>query len=104
MSLLTGTPQRTTIRANEESAVWEISSESLHAIFERKPAVMDAIAGNVARWQAEEDQAIQAIEMSKHQEKQYIRQRKNRLSDRISSFFQREVEVEEESNEEFTNY
>jgi len=105
MALLTGSPQKTTIRAKEESAVWEISSESLHAVFDKKPEVMDSIAASVARWQAEEDDAINAIEMNRQQERRFIQQRTDRLSDRIARFFQREVKQDEgASGEEYTNY
>lgn len=103
MSLLTGRPQRTTIRAKAECAVWEIGSESLHALFDRKPEIMEEIAANVARWQAEEEDAIKSIAMSRQQEKQFIQQRTNRLSRRIAGFFQRELS-DENSGEEFTNY
>jgi len=105
MALLTGSPQKTTIRAKEECAVWEISSDSLHALFDRKPEIMEAIAASVARWQAEEDDAINAIAMSRQQEKQFIKQHTDRLSNRIAKFFQREVKQEESNGgEEYTNF
>ena len=103
MSLLTGSPQRTTVRAKEECAVWEISSESLHALFDRKPEVMEAIASSVAVWQTEEEDAIKNITMNRQQEKRFIQQRADRLSNRIARFFQREIK-QDESGEEFTNY
>jgi len=103
MALLTGSPQKTTIRAKEECAVWEISSDSLHALFDRKPEIMEEIAASVARWQAEEDDAINAIAMNRQQEKRFIQQRTDRLSNRIARFFQREVK-QDESGEEYTNY
>ncbi len=103
MAMLTGTPQRTTVRAKEECAVWEITSDSLHALFDRKPEIMESIAGSVARWQAEEDDAIKAIINTRQQESQYIRQRTERLSSRIARFFQRESRGADNS-EEFTNY
>lgn len=104
MALLTGSPQKTTIRAKEECAVWEISSDSLHALFDRKPEIMEAIAASVARWQAEEDDAINAIAMNRQQEKRFIQQRTDRLSSRIAKFFQREVKQDDNSGEEYTNY
>ena len=103
MALLTGSPQKTTIRAKEECAVWEIGSESLHALFDRKPEVMQAIASSVARWQAEEDDAINVIEMNRQQEKLFIQQSTSRLSNRIAKFFQREVN-QDDGGEEYTNY
>jgi len=103
MSLLTGTPQRTTIRAKEECAVWEISSDSLHTLFDRKPEIMESIAASVVRWQAEEDDAIKAIIDTRQKETQYIRQRTERLSSRIARFFQKENQASD-ANEEFTNY
>lgn len=103
MSLLTGRPQRTTIRAKQECAVWEIGSESLHALFDRKPEIMEDIAASVARWQAEEEDAIKSIAMNRQQEKQFIQQRTNRLTRRIAHFFQRELN-DEDGGEEFTNY
>lgn len=87
MSLLTGAPQRTTIRARTETAVWEISSESLHALFERKPEVMDNIAEAVTRWQAEENDALKAIQLSRQQEEQLLNKRASSLSKRIARFF-----------------
>jgi CRP-like cAMP-binding protein len=105
MALLTGSPQKTTIRAKEECAVWEISSESLHGLFDRKPEIMEAIASSVARWQAEEDDALNAIAMNRQQEKRFIQQRTDRLSNRIAKFFQREIKQDESnSGEEYTNY
>lgn len=101
MSLLTGIPQKTTVRANEECAVWEISSESLHALFERKPEVMEEIAMSVARWQEEEAAALQAIASNRKQARQSIQQRTNRLTQHIARFFQRQ---EKDSHEEYTNY
>ncbi|MGK0375012.1 MAG: small-conductance mechanosensitive channel/CRP-like cAMP-binding protein [Arenicella sp.] len=103
MALLTGSPQKTTIRAKEECAVWEIGSDSLHALFDRKPEIMEAIAASVARWQAEEEDAINEIEMNRQQEKLFIQQRTSRLSNRIASFFKREVK-QGDGGEEYTNY
>lgn len=103
MSLLTGSPQRTTIRAKEECAVWEISSDSLHALFDRKPEIMESIASSVAIWQTEEEDAIKNIAMNRQQEKLFLQRRTDRLSDRIAGFFQREIK-QDESGEEFTNY
>jgi len=87
MSLLTGTPQRTTIRARTEIAAWEISSESLHTLFERKPEVMDNIAASVAQWQADEDDAFNAMDLSRQQEKNLLDKRASSLYKRISRFF-----------------
>lgn len=103
MSLLTGSPQRTTIRAKEECAVWEISSDSLHTLFDRKPEIMEAIASSVAIWQTEEEAAIKNIAMNRQQEKQFIQRRTDRLSDRIAGFFQREIK-DHASGEDFNNY
>lgn len=103
MSLLTGSPQRTTIRAKEECAVWEISSESLHTLFDQKPEIMEAIASSVAIWQTEEEDAIKNIAMNRQQERRFLQQRTDRLSKRIARFFQREVN-QDDSGEEFTNY
>jgi len=102
MSLLLGIPQKTTVRAKEECAVWEISSESLHALFDRKPEVMESIASNVARWQDEEAAALQAIQRSRAQERKAIQQRANRLNRGITRFFQRQIK--EENNEEYMDY
>lgn len=102
IAFLTGSPQKTTIRAKEECAVWEISSEALHALFDRKPEIMESIAANVAKWQAEEDAAIRAIAKNRQQEKQYIRRQTDRLIDRISRFFQRSQG--DVSSEEFNDY
>ncbi len=87
MTLLTGMPQRTTIRAREETAVWEISSESLHQLFDRKPNVMNSIAKSVTQWQAEEDEAINVLAMSRQQEARLIRDRSGFLADKINKFF-----------------
>ena len=90
MSLLTGEPQRTTIRARTETAAWEISSESLHAVFGRKPEVMDKIAEAVVKWQADEDDALSAIKMNRDQEKTFMKKRASSLSDRIGRFFDKD--------------
>ena len=103
MSLLTGVPQRTTIRAKEELGVWDISSDSLHALFEQKPEVMNNIAKNVVRWQLEEDEAINAIATSRSQTAATLKRRTNRLSDRIAKFFDGRND-DDDDNMEFNNY
>jgi CRP-like cAMP-binding protein len=90
MSLLTGVPQRTTVRASTETAVWEISSESLHDVFDRKPEVMNKIAEAVVKWQADEEDALSAIQMSRQQEQTFLKHRASSLSDRISRFFDKD--------------
>lgn len=102
MALLTGTQQRTTIRAAVETAAWEISSDALHAIFERSPVVMEHIAESVAKWQAEEDENLAARKLSRAQEAKIIVKRQNSLSKRISRFFIQSQS--EETNVEFTDY
>lgn len=89
MSLLTGIPQRTTIRAKTETAVWEIGSESLHALFDRKPEVMDDLAEAVAKWQVEENDALTAIRQSRQQEGPMLDNHASSLATRISRFFDR---------------
>ncbi len=90
MSLLTGSPQRTTIRAKTEAAVWEISSESLHEVFEKKPEVMRNIAEAVTRWQAEEEDVLNQIKLSRQQEQTLLDKRALSLSNRIVRFFDRD--------------
>ena len=104
MSLLTGIPQRTTIRAKSEVVVWEIESDALHVLFERKPEIMDSIAESVSRWQTEEDDALNAIAMSRQQENKLIQQKTNKLSSRITRFFQLESKEDNEISEEYTDY
>lgn len=104
MSLLTGAPQRTTIRAKEELGVWEISSDSLHALFEKKPEIMDNIAKNVAGWQTEEEEAINAIATNRTQAAQALKKRTNKLSNRIAKFFDGRNDDDDDDNVEFTNY
>jgi len=102
MSLLTGTPQRTTIRARTECAVWEISSDSLHALFDRKPEVMDNIAAAVAQWQADEDEAFQAMDLSQKQEQNLLDKRASTLYKRIARFF--DGTKDDESTDRYTDY
>lgn len=104
MSLLTGTPQRTTVRARTETAVWEVSSESLHEIFERKPAVMENIAEAIAKWQVEEDEALNAIQMSRKQEEQLLEKQTSSLSKRIVRFFNNDQSEREAENEGHTEF
>lgn len=104
MSLLTGTPQRTTIRARTESAVWEIGSEALHALFERKPEVMDNIAAAVAQWQADEDEAFQAMDLSQKQEQNLLDKRTNTLYKRIARFFDGTSNKDEVNSDSYTDY
>jgi small-conductance mechanosensitive channel/CRP-like cAMP-binding protein len=87
MSLLTGVAQRTTIRATKETLVCEITSEALHALFERKPHVMEKIAGRDAKWQIEEEEALSAVAQTRAQESAAIRKRKSNLSRLITEFF-----------------
>ena len=89
MSLLTGVPQRTTIRARTETAVWEVSSDALHALFAQKPKIMEHIAQSVTKWRAEEEDVLNQIKLSRQQEKQLLEKRANSLSDRIVRFFHR---------------
>ena len=102
MALLTGEPQHTTIRARTESAVWEISSESLHLLFERKPEVMDNIAKAVVRWQAEETVALTAIQMNRQQDQIMIDNNASSLAKKISQFFNRDQK--DDQGEGYTGY
>ena len=102
MSLLTGESQKTTVRANQECAVWEIDSESLHALFERKPEVMKSIATSVASWQEAERAALKTIAFNRQNQRKAIDQRSNRLSERIARFFQNQTQSDDSS--EYTNY
>lgn len=101
MALLTGEPQHTTIRARTEVAVWEISSDSLHTLFERKPEVMDQIAAAVANWQAEEADALNAIQLSRQQAQNMIDKSRSTLYVRISRFFDRD---KQQSGEGFSDF
>jgi len=103
MSLLTGEPQRTTIRAKEELGVWEISCDSLHELFEKKPEIMENIANNVARWQTEEDEAINAIALSRSEAAKALKKRTSKLSDRIVKFFDGRND-DDDDNVDFNNY
>jgi CRP-like cAMP-binding protein len=87
MSLLTGAPQRTTIRAKTETVICEITSDALHKLFERKPSIMKKIAKNITEWQREEDDAITAIAQSRRREAAQIMEHTNSLSDHIIKFF-----------------
>ena len=104
MSLLIGAPQRTTIRAKEELGVWEISSDSLHELFEKKPEIMEYIAKNVARWQMEEDEAINAIATSRSEAERALKKHTSTLSDRIVKFFDGRNDDDDDNNIEFKNY
>lgn len=102
MALLTGEPQKTTIRARTEAAVWEIGSDSLHALFERKPEVMDIIAAAVANWQAEEADALKAIQHNRQQVQSIVDKKASSLSERIARFFNKEKE--QQSGDGFTEF
>lgn len=102
MTILTGASQKTTIRAAIETAAWEINSDALHAIFERRPIAMEHIAESVAKWQAEEDKTLVARKLSRAQAAKILDKRQTSLSKRIARFFaQRKTE---ETNVEFTDY
>jgi small-conductance mechanosensitive channel/CRP-like cAMP-binding protein len=102
MSLLTGVPQKTTIRARSETAVWEISSESLHALFDKKPQIMDNLAEAVVKWQAEETDALNAIQLSREQEQNLMDKRASSLSQRITKFFDKDKD--DSGNEGYTEF
>ena len=104
MSLLTGVPQRTTVRARTETAVWEISSDNLHALFEQKPEVMDNIAESVTKWRAEEEDVLNQIKLSRQQEQSLLEKRANSLSNRIVRFFDRGRPNESAGNDGFPEY
>lgn len=103
MSLLTGAPQRTTCRAKTETVLWEITSESLHTLFERKPPIMENIARNVAKWQTEENEALNTIEMNRQQENAVIKKRAHSLSELITHFFDRRDD-DDDRNKKYVNY
>lgn len=102
MTILTGVSQQTTIRAAVETAVWEINSDALHAIFERRPIAMDHIAESAAKWQAEEDKTLAVRKLSRAQEAKIIDKRQTSLSKRISRFFV--LSKTENINVDFTDY
>lgn len=87
MSLLTGDPQRTTIRAKMETVICEITSDALHALFKRRPDVMEKIAKSVAKWQREEDEALRAIVQNRQLGATQIKAQTKSISDRIIAFF-----------------
>lgn len=87
MSLLTGDPQRTTIRAKVETVICEITSDALHALFERRPEVMEKIAKSVAKWQREEDEALSVIAQNRRLGRAQIKAQTKSISDRIIAFF-----------------
>lgn len=102
MAILTGASQQTTIRAAVETAAWEISSDALHAIFERRPSAMEHIAESVSKWQAEEDETLAVRKLSRAQEAKIIDKLQTSLSKRISRFFVQSKT--EKTNVEFTDY
>lgn len=100
MSLLTGSPPRTTVRARTEVAVWEIGSDSLHGLFQQKPEVMNNIAKNVAKWQAEEEEALDLIATNRSAKREPLTSRTNALKERIAAFFDRRDDNPEVIDEE----
>jgi len=102
MIILTGASTKTVIRVAVETAAWEINSDALHAIFERRPIAMEHIAESVAKWQADEDKTLVTRKLSRAQADKIIDKRQTSLSKLIASFFaQRKTE---ETNVEFTDY
>ena len=63
---------------------------------------MKNIAESIIQWQAEEDEAIKALAMSRQQESGYIKTRTNFLVNRISRFFHKSKE--DESSLDYTDY
>ncbi len=87
MSLLTGEPQLTTIRAKEETVICELTSETLHEFFECRPEIMKKTAENVVRRQQEENIAVNAIAESRQIRHVQAKAQAKSLSDRIIKFF-----------------
>lgn len=87
MSLLTGDPQRTTIRAKEETVICEITSDALHAFFARRPEVMEKTAENVAKRQQEENSAIDAMAENRQLRVAQTNAQTKSLTSRIIEFF-----------------
>ena len=71
MAILTGSLQKTIIRAAVETAAWEISSDALHTIFERRPIAMEHIAESVSKCQSEEYNTLADRILSRAQENDY---------------------------------
>ena len=87
LALLTGGMQQTTIRAAEETAVWEIKGDILRAVFNNHPEAMEEIASTVATWQAEEDDALQVRKIGRREKDQNIDSQSISLTKRIAKFF-----------------
>ena len=75
----------------------------MHDLFEQKPEIMENIAKNVARWQLEEDEAINAIATSRSETAATLKRRTTRLSYRIAKFFDGRND-DDDDNMEFNNY
>jgi hypothetical protein len=63
---------------------------------------MDKIAEAVVKWQADEDELLNAIQMSRQQEKTFMENRASSLSDRISRFFDKDKK--DDNAESYTGF
>lgn len=87
MALLTGSPQRTTVRAREETVICEITSEALHGLFDMRPEVMEKVAESVTVWRQEENEALNTIAENRKRGAAQIKVDTRSLSKRIMKFF-----------------
>lgn len=64
MALLTGQPRTATVRALSALVAYELDADALAAVFERRPAAIDLIAGTVAEMQMQNERKSEAYRAS----------------------------------------
>ena len=65
---------------------------------------MDNIAAAVAQWQADEDEAFQAMDLSQKQEQNLLDKRTNTLYKRIARFFDGTSNKDDVNSDSYTDY
>jgi len=87
LAMLTGGLQQSTIRATEETGLWEIDSEVMRTIFENRIEAMEQIAVTVTDWQSEEDEASRLRQLKRNDGDRLMNNRTNSITRRIVNLF-----------------
>ncbi len=87
LAMLTAGLQQSTIRAAEETGLWEIDSNSLRKIFEDREEAMEQIATTVAGWQSDEDDAFRIRRLNLGDENGLINEQTTSIARRIVNLF-----------------
>jgi len=87
LALLTGGLQQTTIRAVEETGLWQIRGEELRVIFDNHEKAMQQISATVEAWQTAEDDALRVRQSNRWEKGQIVDSQISSLTRRFVNLF-----------------